>query len=173
MGDQVDVARPLRLTRGVGLIVDSNEETMSHQLRLVLCIAMVVAFVLYFGSLSVARPSEGDLPEWNGSHWKEWNDVRKAFYVFGFRDGVSIAVGATLGELGIKWDSDEAPRLTRALLVRATGKQIMAGIDHVYADFRNEGLPLRGVVQYVLASIGGFADESELQKMRERSSRYP
>jgi len=122
---------------------------------------------------SLARASEGDFPDWNGSHWNEWNDVRKAFYVFGFRDGVSVAAGTTLEELGIKWDSDAAPRLTRALLVRATGKQIMAGIDHVYSDYRNESLPLRGVAQYVLASIGGFADESELQKMRERNSRRP
>ena len=108
---------------------------------------------------------------WNGSHWKEWDKVRKAYYIWGLEDGLTGATYTILvADQGLSTDSEEFRHASRGLLVRATPKQIVRGIDEVYEDYRNEGLSVRDVALYVHGAIAGMYDTSELQRMREKAS---
>lgn len=105
--------------------------------------------------------------DWKGTEWKGWDDVRKAYFVWGFRDGQNSAASTLLTMPGQKPDSKAFRRANERIGIAASVEQIVSGIDSVYSDYRNLNLPLWEVCGYVIDSIGGFSHQSDLELMRK------
>lgn len=139
--------------------------------------AVVVGIIVLLAPLPLTAQnkteSEGITSDWKGIDWQNWDEVRKSYYVWGFRAGQNSATDTVLEVLNVSVNSLSGREVQQRIGVAASVKQIVKGIDSVYGDSRNENLPLWDVCGYVVDSIGSFKDESYITLMRQRYNKGP
>jgi hypothetical protein len=142
---------------------------MIRRIGIFIFILLAVAFLAHAG----AEEKKGIVDEFTGADWKRWDEVRKAFYVWGFRSGQNSAANTIMLTLDVEFYSEKGKSIRRRIGIDASIAQIVMGINTVYSDYRNMYLPLWEVCGYVIDSIGGFKDESYIQVLRKTYSRVP
>jgi hypothetical protein len=120
--------------------------------------------------------------------WLDFTNPQKLFYVVGFLDGTDFATTDFVGRIvvhlmsseGKLKDCDEkcatsvvgwATKLKDDVIDKPsmrgpTVDQLVAGIDKVYADFRNRRIPIVDAMEVVMEGIKGSSD-SEIEKRLE------
>lgn len=122
-------------------------------------------------SLSLAASSgraaaESIASDFTGSDWVQWNEVKKYWYVWGFRAGQNSGAVTALDAVSVKPGSEARLAAERRVGTPASVAQIVSGLDTVCADYRNQSIPLWVLATYVIESIAGIANEQNLDEIR-------
>ncbi len=101
--------------------------------------------------------------------WYKWDEVRKFYYVWGYRSGANYGVGTVLSGVdpSIKGKVEKASKVVG---IAASVEQIVNGNNSVCSDFKNQSLPVWEITAYVIESIGGVKNEGHLVVLRKHYS---
>ena len=154
-------------------------------------INVTAAFLFLLAMCATAEATDGN---W----WRSASRDAKFVYLLGFTEGrlyhaqdmsvhiyPPLALAGTLPERCDKYCYTIIGQFLAKLTMNAeesfarqfrdvTVDQIVDGVNHVYADYRNRRIALRDAVRVVIESINGSPDETiakRLAVMRERASR--
>lgn len=140
-----------------------------------------VLFVVFLGFAPVAIGAE----HIDGGWWNHLTESQKVAYVVGFFDGQTYTEKLFDGALLMgqadpetkKWNVDRARIINQAGNIAfkqlehdfgsVTAGQLMAGLDKIYADYRNTRIEVREAMIVVVRSMDGTSDD-EITKLLER-----
>ena len=127
------------------------------------CAAVTALSLTATSGRSAAESIAGDFA---GTDWVQWSEVKKYWYVWGFRAGQNSGAVTALDAASVKPGSDARLTAERRVGVPASVAQIVSGLDVVCGDYRNQSIPLWVLATYVVESISGVSNEQSLDDIR-------
>jgi len=131
-------------------------------------------------SLAIGVTSGAKAADENGDWWNSLTKTQKAVFMDGFLDGIIYGYKLLDGALLLvhpKYDRDyarpvsDAEKLAHRQLDRDFGNrtwgQYVAGLDTIYADYRNTTITVSEAIIVVARSLDGTSDD-EIAKLLER-----
>jgi hypothetical protein len=137
-------------------------------------IAIFLACLTFAALAHAAEDRDGD---W----WNHLPELQKATYVVGFFDGQRYALGlfdgATLLAAGPVYDPDNLRVLSKPARIvteeikrdfgSVSAGQLVAGLNKIFADYRNTRIAVKDAMIIVVRSMGGMSDD-EITKLIEQ-----